>query len=157
MNEKACSYCDEKGVVDCITCGGKGKIGGFLGIGGKACPSCHKTGMEPCPECGKQDATGTNANLEQEIGEARGKRLSWEKQWMPKIQDVPKQLTDGYWVIRVNLLDIYDGSHPLLRSKQSCFVCGNPQVHPINITGVYHSDTEILSKVVFEPQMSASS
>ena len=61
----ACKACNGTGNVvceicggsqqKCSTCGGRGKVGGFLGMGGSLCSACEGKGITRCTTCdGKQ-------------------------------------------------------------------------------------------------------
>ena len=59
MNEEKCFFCGGTGRDLCSACDGKGKVGGFLGLGAKTCPVCEGTRAENCTSC-----NGTGKELE---------------------------------------------------------------------------------------------
>jgi hypothetical protein len=46
-----CPTCYSSGTKTCSACRGKGKVGGFLGIGGSPCKDCDAEGIVFCPQC----------------------------------------------------------------------------------------------------------
>ena len=52
MSDEKCLACDGTGKSECTFCGGKGKVGGFLGFGASSCELCSGTGQDACTACG---------------------------------------------------------------------------------------------------------
>ena len=62
MSEDKCLHCGGTGTDTCTACDGKGKVGGFLGLGGKPCPVCESEGVSTCNHCagtGEIEATAS--------------------------------------------------------------------------------------------------
>ena len=55
-----CLSCSGTGKASCNVCKGKGRVGGFLGIGCRTCESCAGTGRRTCHDCG---GTGEDVSL----------------------------------------------------------------------------------------------
>lgn len=51
MSEEKCLFCGGTGSDTCSACDGKGKVGGFLGLGAKPCPVCEGEGISSCNHC----------------------------------------------------------------------------------------------------------
>jgi hypothetical protein len=52
MKPVECLACSGTGKSSCNVCKGKGRVGGFLGIGGRPCGICEGNGMTTCRDCG---------------------------------------------------------------------------------------------------------
>jgi hypothetical protein len=51
MTADTCLECQGTGTATCPVCRGKGKVGGFFGLGARRCGVCEGAGTEPCPTC----------------------------------------------------------------------------------------------------------
>ena len=51
MKPVECLACSGTGKSSCNVCNGKGRVGGFLGIGGRPCGICEGSGMTFCRDC----------------------------------------------------------------------------------------------------------
>ena len=60
MTEDMCLFCGGQGKGTCSACDGKGKVGGFLGLGAKSCPVCEGSGQSACAHC--QGTGGVDAS-----------------------------------------------------------------------------------------------
>jgi len=64
MGQEQCLVCNGAGSIPCPECGGKGKVGGILGLGAKACYGCDGEGRLPCSECqGSGNDTSSDAGV----------------------------------------------------------------------------------------------
>ena len=59
MTNSMCPVCNGTGQDECTRCAGKGRTGGFIGIGSKVCPVCEGSGNV---ECGSCDAAGRQSS-----------------------------------------------------------------------------------------------
>ena len=51
MCNQECLLCNSTGKVECEACRGKGKVGGFLGLGARLCALCEGNGSTTCADC----------------------------------------------------------------------------------------------------------